>query len=1018
MFKLLDVEKFVSGLIPVTSPDIFSQPDVFHQDGLFSETIFGPLLTPQRLKTYSYIDLKVPILHPSVYRMLIRLSRNLVNVFSAQTRYSINSKGELVEDPNGGDIVGIPGFVKRFPEIRFANLTGERAKIYNFLLKAYQDRLFTVQKIPVIPPDFRPAFKSSDGRWIIDSINDAYIKILRRTLGPVTTSGVTGAISIFHLQEEVMKYDDLARARIGKKFGLIRSSILGKRVDYSGRAVISANPSLRINEISLPFKMAVKMFEPFIIHKLLYSGEDTSELREALKEFTNEPLSVDVILKVIRAIKDGDHIPDRLKRIMWNATEASMAGRVVIAKRDPVLHRESVRAFYPVLSDTDTIGIPSLQVGGFNADFDGDTMAVYHPLTDEAQLEARTKMMSFHNSATVGGLAFSLSKEMYTGLYLLTKDPPPSHPSTVITVQNEESIKRMSDIYQLVSFRGKVMTVGRWILALKLPEEFQSYVSSKPADRKVIDQIFKDLLAKGYPQDQIANIAYELQDLGFKYATLFAPSISLDDLTVSEKLNHYKQQLAMATPEQAEKILTKMKAELPELLKDSSLYDLVESGGAKSWQQPLQIIAAKGTVSDAEGNILPTISKGLADGLTPNEYFNMGYGARYGIINRVINTADTGYFSRILAYVLNSVELHRTLTDCGTQRAVQVKLNKDLRSRLSGRFIINDKTKKVEFLDLDNFADGDTIKLRSPIFCKSPKICHTCYGNLWMQTRSPYVGLIAAQVIGERGTQLIMRVFHLGGTVNVQIPDILKDITENNFEIRDKTLLSKYLYQDQTRLITKMPCRLTIVLDPFYTYNYNLVIKETSIWVKSLIATVLFSDGYRLELILDYPVELQLGSSVVKREEVIEISYGEEDDLLKVPSTISDVQKQVLYVQRLLSGREITKGPHHLLSRLVSVYSSFGAMDLVHLEVLVSHVLRAKKDLSKPARLIEPYEPILLNIKEVVFVQSPLQGLAFENVNKSIMLGLLSEKSPEELSILEQVLAGDFKEIQGKFTKK
>jgi len=404
--------------------------------------------------------------------------------------------------------------------------------------------------------------------------------------------------------------------------------------------------------------------------------------------------------------------------------------------------------------------------------------------------------------------------------------------------------------------------------------------------------------------------------------------------------------------------------------------------------------------------------------LTPNEYFNMGYGARYGIINRVINTADTGYFSRILAYVLNSVELHRTLTDCGTQRAVQVKLNKDLRSRLSGRFIINDKTKKVEFLDLDNFADGDTIKLRSPIFCKSPKICHTCYGNLWMQTRSPYVGLIAAQVIGERGTQLIMRVFHLGGTVNVQIPDILKDITENNFEIRDKTLLSKYLYQDQTRLITKMPCRLTIVLDPFYTYNYNLVIKETSIWVKSLIATVLFSDGYRLELILDYPVELQLGSSVVKREEVIEISYGEEDDLLKVPSTISDVQKQVLYVQRLLSGREITKGPHHLLSRLVSVYSSFGAMDLVHLEVLVSHVLRAKKDLSKPARLIEPYEPILLNIKEVVFVQSPLQGLAFENVNKSIMLGLLSEKSPEELSILEQVLAGDFKEIQGKFTKK
>ncbi len=212
-------------------------------------------------------------------------------------------------------------------------------------------------------------------------------------------------------------------------------------------------------------------------------------------------------------------------------------------------------------------------------------------------------------------------------------------------------------------------------------------------------------------------------------------------------------------------------------LKNTGLYNLVESGSTKGWDQPIQILVAKGVMADPTGKILPPIKGSLSDGLTPTEYFNAAGGSRAGIIDRVINTEDTGYTARKLAFLLNSVELDWMLKDCGTELTLDIKLDSDIISRLKGRYVV--RRGKVEEFDPKNYKIGSIVHLRSPIFCKSMKICHICYGKLLEIHKSPYVGVIAAQNIGERNTQLIMRSFH-STAIKVITRDILKDIVEND----------------------------------------------------------------------------------------------------------------------------------------------------------------------------------------------------------------------------------------------
>jgi len=234
-----------------------------------------------------------------------------------------------------------------------------------------------------------------------------------------------------------------------------------------------------------------------------------------------------------------------------------------------------------------------------------------------------------------------------------------------------------------------------------------------------------------------------------------APSMHLDDFELPASVIKIKEKLKDANPEEAQKLIEEAQKLLEKHLDNTGFGDLANSGSTKGWSQPMQILVAKGVIADPDGNVLDPISGSFADGLSNREFFDASQGARKGIIDRVINTADTGYMARKLAYLLNTVELDRVVKDCRTTRTLDVKLDDVLIKRFKGRYVI--KQGKLMLFDDAKFKVGDIANFRTPIYCKSEKICHTCYGKLLERHNTPYVGILAAQIIGERGTQLIMK---------------------------------------------------------------------------------------------------------------------------------------------------------------------------------------------------------------------------------------------------------------------
>jgi DNA-directed RNA polymerase subunit beta' len=269
--------------------------------------------------------------------------------------------------------------------------------------------------------------------------------------------------------------------------------------------------------------------------------------------------------------------------------------------------------------------------------------------------------------------------------------------------------------------------------------------------------------------------------MGFKFATIISPTITLDDIEIPKEIYEMKEKLDKLPIEEADILLSKMEKMLVEHMKNTGLSDLILSGAGKGWGQPMQILVAKGIISDPKGRILTPIKGSFSDGLSTTEFFDASQGARKGLADRVLNTSSTGYLSRKLSYVLNTVELDLYKKDCGTKRTLKLKLDSDLIKRLIGRYVL--KGGELILFENGDFKPGDIIELRSPIYCESKKICHTCYGELLKRHKTPYVGILASQILGERGTQLIMRTFHTGGAVTIKKKDVLSDIIENNFEL-------------------------------------------------------------------------------------------------------------------------------------------------------------------------------------------------------------------------------------------
>ncbi len=699
-----------------------------------------------------------------------------------------------------------------------------------------------IRMVPVIPPELRPLVPLDGGRFATSDLNDLYRRVIIRNNRLKRLIDIKAPEVILRnekrmLQEAVDSLFDNSRKvnavrsdgnralkslsdMLKGKQGRFRQNLLGKRVDYSGRSVIVVGPELKMHECGLPKHMAAELFKPFVIRKLIERG-------------------------IVKTVKSAKKIVDRKDPVIWDILENVLKGHPVMLNRAPTLHRLGIQAFQPKLIEGKAIQLHPLTCTAFNADFDGDQMAVHVPLGQEAILEASLLMISTHNILNpANGAPIAVpSQDMVLGLYYVTKGRKGTQgnpelgegmsfysPEEVIIAINEGRLSKHAYIKVRTTIRTEegvleqkvIDTVaGRVIFNQYVPEEagFVNELLSKKKLQKIISDVYKICgVAK------TAQFLDDIKELGFQMAYKGGLSIGLDDVKIpstKDELivdaknevdgvwNNYLVGLITDNERynQVIDIWTKINSQLTntlmrELEEDqngfNSIYMMMHSGARGSREQIRQLGGMRGLMAKPQKNILGSVGSiienpilsNFKEGLDVIEYFISTHGARKGLADTALKTADAGYLTRRLVDVAQDVVVNEE--DCGTLRGLAVtalKDNEDVVEPLSERILgrvsvhdiynpINDEliirsgeeiTEEIAF----KIEDGgiEEVEIRSVLTCETKQgICAKCYGrNLstgFMVERGEAVGVIAAQSIGEPGTQLTLRTFHVGGTAS------------------------------------------------------------------------------------------------------------------------------------------------------------------------------------------------------------------------------------------------------------
>ena len=687
-------------------------------------------------------------------------------------------------------------------------------------------------KIPVIPPALRPMVPLDGGRFATSDVNDLYRRVINRNNRLLKLKEITAPDVILRnekriLQEAVDALIDnsirhgnslfsamgsaaqkrplksLADNLKGKR-GLFRSNLLGKRVDYSGRSVIVVGPELHLDQCGLPKHMALELFRPFIISQLL-KKELAFNIRGAGK-----------------LIDEG--APE-----VWSILEDVIKDKYVLLNRAPTLHRLGIQAFRPILIEGNAIQVHPLVCTAFNADFDGDQMAVHVPLGEEAQKEAKEIMAADKNILKPGnGDATIAAKllDIVLGCYWMTKVVPGEkgegkyfeRPNAAITAYDLGIVGFRTKIHVLPTekekykqFEGKLFetTVGRLLFNTVLPSNYPFV--NKEIDKKQMAKIIDDLIIEHGP-NKIAPIMDKIKNFGFKYATYSGVTWGIDDIQIPEEKGaivkvakaksleaHDQFNEGLITDEERVRknveIWQGAKGELEKLIPgaldpNGSVFDMWKSGARGSLGSLTQMAGMKGLIQNTMGETIefPVISS-TKEGLTPIEYFITTHGSRKGLTDTALNTAKAGYLTRRLFDVAQDIII--TEVDCGTKGGIIINKSsgmetgssvaKNIRGRvLAEDVVLADGTvmyKKGSLLTKDDAQKIDQsgvekITVRSPLTCKTLHgICSKCYGmdlgRAELIDVGEAVGTVAAQAIGEPGTQLTMRTFHSGGTASV-----------------------------------------------------------------------------------------------------------------------------------------------------------------------------------------------------------------------------------------------------------
>ena len=699
--------------------------------------------------------------------------------------------------------------------------------------------------IPVIPPDLRPMVQLDGGRFAASDLNDLYRRVINRNNRLKRLLDLDAPAIIVNNEKRMLQeavdalFDNGRRGRpvtgrggrplkslaesLKGKQGRFRQNLLGKRVDYSGRSVIVVDPQLKLHQCGLPSQMALELFKPFVMRRLVELGK-------------------------VENIKGAKRAIDRGLAAVWDVLEEVIQDRLVLLNRAPTLHRLSIQAFEPVLVEGKAIHLHPLVCAPFNADFDGDQMSVHVPLSTQAQTEARVLMLSSNNvrSPASGKVLTVPSQDMVFGVYFLTTEKPgvdgegrifssfedaidayesrasldiQARISVRVSTQDANIFEGGRKLFRILNGRGEHVdldvtehparfetTVGRIIFnrqCLPVDYPFINYKMVKSDMSRLVNDC-----CDRYPLAEVEPILDAIKYAGFHYATRAGLTISVWDAAIpaekesmleeaqnavneinenyadgllSERERHAE--VVSAWTECTEELGSKM---LEGFAEDNPIYMMADSGARGSKTQLRQLAGMRGLMADMSGDTIDLpIKANFREGLEPLEYFISTYGARKGLVDTASHTSDSGYLTRRLVDVAQDVIVREE--DCGTNEGVTYNLIKpgttDLNRDLVGRCALNDivspetgevliaKDAYIESLDdIQRLVDAGLkkVELRALLTCRSKYgVCQKCYG--WdLSTRRPVnigtsVGIIAAQSIGEPGTQLTMRTIHSGG---------------------------------------------------------------------------------------------------------------------------------------------------------------------------------------------------------------------------------------------------------------
>ncbi|RJR29364.1 DNA-directed RNA polymerase subunit beta' [Candidatus Microgenomates bacterium] len=922
---------------------------------------------------------------------------------------------------------------------RYLKLT-KRLKIVDGMRLAKIDPSWLILKVlPVLPPDLRPMVQLSGGRFATSDLNDLYRRVINRNNRLKHLIGLGAPEIILRnekrmLQESVDALIDASQRKATRrgrgrqplkslsdmlrgKQGRFRQNLLGKRVDYSGRSVIVVGPDLKLNQCGLPKEMALEMAKPFVLREMIVRG-------------------------IAPNVKSAKNMLERRPPEVFDILEEITKNHPVLLNRAPTLHKLGIQAFYPVLIEGSAIRIHPAVCKGYNADFDGDQMAVHLPLSQKAIEEARELMLSDKNllrPADGSPMAAPASKEIALGVYYFTSldtrleadETVFSGPEEAVFAYQIGKIRLRQTISARIGLKVIETTVGRILFNEILPQGFEFVNKNVSSD--VIKELV-DLAFNKVDHERLVEMIDAIKDLGFVGGTLSGLSFGISDAQVHPEKDALIEEgnvrvaeiernfaLGLITNEEKKRLSQAVWIETTESIADKT-WELVDKEGSvrividakvgrTSREQIKQLAGMRGLVTDPLGNIVELpVKSNFREGLSVFEYVSSGRGARKGLTDTALKTADAGYLTRRLVDVAHDVIVR--LEDCGSQvplRITKTTRGNAFRSRITGRFAAEDIVgadekviiAKGEFIGekvAQTIADNeaiDAVSIRSPLTCEARYgVCRKCYG--WdLSTKNEVelgvpVGVMAAQSIGEPGTQLTMRTKHSGGVVGVDVTQGLPRV-EELFESRVPKSLAP---------ISEIPGKVTV---EELEDGWNVYVK-----------TVNAKPEEEREYLIPKTAKL-----MVEDAQLVEAGTQLSTGFLDI--------KEVLTVRGLKAAQE------YLVSELQAVYESQGiAIDDRHFEVIVKkmsdevkvvtagdttllpgeQVEKSKFEEENEAAIAAGGEPasarqVVLGItRRALFTDSWLSAASFEQTTDVLANSALMGKKDKLLGLKENVIIG------------